>query len=324
VDPIRQIFDHVYLLEGEVGGRPIALPLLLSSEAAVLLDTGCAFHVPQLILPALKSLGAKADRLRWIVNTHCDLDHQGGNQAMKSFAPRATLCCGDADRELIEDPQVLYARRYDAYRLKHAHFYDESTRQSILNDSGRPQSVDLTFGGGERLRLAPGWELEVLRLPGHSHGHLGILDRRNRVLYGGDAIHGASYVSVTGQPALCPTYLHVQPYLSTIRFIEHLDIDTYVGCHWPLHRGQAIAEFCRESRQFVEAAERLVLQQLRATDSSLNELCETLSAQLGAWPQAVGWELAYALNGHLEDLQARGLIDEIPQSSPSRYRARGA
>jgi glyoxylase-like metal-dependent hydrolase (beta-lactamase superfamily II) len=323
LDSILQIFDGVFLLQGEVGGRPISLPLL-AGDCALLLDTGCAFHVPQLILPALKSLGIGPDRLRWIINTHCDMDHQGGNHAMKAFAPRATLCCGDADRSLIEDPETLFARRYDAYRPRHHHFYDDATRRSILEASGHRQPVDLTFAGGERTRLAPDWELEVLSLPGHSHGHLGILDHRHRAVYGGDAIHGASYLDVSGQPALCPTYLHVQPYLGTIRFIEHLDIDSYVGCHWPVKRGAQIQEFCRESRVFVETAERLVLQTLNERSASLNELCETLSSKLGAWPQATSTELAYAINGHLDDLETRSLIAQVPQTSPSRYRVGGA
>jgi glyoxylase-like metal-dependent hydrolase (beta-lactamase superfamily II) len=240
---------------------------------------------------------------------------------MKQFAPRAILCCGDADRASIEHPEVIYARRYDAYRQKHHRFYDEATRQYILAELGHPQPVDLTFVGGERIRLSRDWDLEMLSLPGHSHGHLGILDCRHRALYGGDAIHGAVYLNLAGQPALCPTYLHVQSYLATIRFIEHLEIDCYVGCHWPVKRGPQIQEFCRESRHFVEAAERLVLQSLRERDASLNELCESLSAKLGAWPQSVAAELAYAINGHLQDLHHRGVIEEIPQSSPSRFRA---
>jgi hypothetical protein len=53
----------------------------------------------------------------------------------------------------------------------------------------------------------------------------------------------------------------------------------------------------------------------------LNELCESLSAKLGDWPPPVGYELAYAFNGHLEDLESRGLIEQIPQSSPARFQA---
>jgi glyoxylase-like metal-dependent hydrolase (beta-lactamase superfamily II) len=249
------------------------------------------------------------------------MDHQGGNHAMKQFAPRATLCCGDADRDLIDDPKTLLSRRYDAYRQRHHHFYDDKTQRGILEASGHRQPVDLTFTGGERIRLAPDWELEVLHLPGHSHGHLGILDHRNRALYGGDAIHGAVYLGLSGKPALCPTYLHVQPYLNTIRFIEHLDIDCYIGCHWPVKNGMQIGEFCRESRLFVETAERLIVQTLSKKSATLNELCESLSSTLGDWPPPVGFELAYAFNGHLEDMENRGLIEQIPESSPTRCRA---
>ena len=57
---------------------------------------------------------------------------------------------------------------------------------------------------------------------------------RNRVLFGGDAIQGSVYLDVTGKPALCPTYLYPESYLQTCQLIEHLDIDYYVSCHWPI------------------------------------------------------------------------------------------
>ena len=86
----------------------------------------------------------------------------------------------------------------------------------------------------------------------------GFLDRRHRVLFGGDAIQGAVYLGIDGLPALCPTYLYPDTYLLTNQFIEHLDIDLYVSCHWPLKKGNEIAEFCRRLGKFVERAEILV------------------------------------------------------------------
>jgi glyoxylase-like metal-dependent hydrolase (beta-lactamase superfamily II) len=291
-----QLFDSVYLLDGTVGKRPIYLPLLVGEQGCLLLDTGCSYHVDALIIPALDQLQIRPDQLRYIVNTHPDSDHVGGNAGMKHWSPKAIVSCGDADRFQIDDPSTLFATRYDAYRA-HGVFYPEEVKTGILKDLGEPQPVELTFRGGERLRLGPDWDLEVLSLPGHSKGHLGILDHKHRVLFGGDAIQGSVYLGVDGQPALCPTYLYPESYLLTNQFIEHLDIDLYVSCHWPLKKGSEIAEFCRETRDFVERAETLV--RLAQTDS-LAQLCDRLGPQLGQWPEPVNRELAYALAGHLK------------------------
>ena len=291
-----QLFDSVYLLDGTVGKRPIYLPLLVGEWGSVLLDTGCSYHVSELILPALEQLQIRPEHLRYIINTHPDSDHVGGNAAMKQWAPQSILCCGDADRSQVEDPETLFATRYNAYR-PHGVFYSEEVKAGIMKDLGGPQPVELTFRGGERLRLGPDWELEVLSLPGHSKGHLGILDRRHHVLFGGDAIQGAVYLGIDGLPALCPTYLYPESYLLTNQLIEHLDIDLYVSCHWPLKKGSEIVEFCRETREFVERAEILV----RSADTdNLGELCDQLGPRLGQWPEPVNRELAFALAGHLK------------------------
>lgn len=292
---MRKLFDSVYLLEGQVGVRPLYLPVLRGKEGALLLDTGCAEHVESLILPGFAELGIHQEDVRFVINTHPDSDHVGGNAGIKRWAPRTLLCCGDADRHLIDDPRELFRHRYDAYR-QHGVFYADATAKNIHRDLGDAQPVDLTFRGGERIRLEPDWEVEVLHLPGHSKGHLGVLDLRNRVLFGGDAIQGSVYLDVTGKPALCPTYLYPESYLQTCQLIEHLDLDYYVSCHWPIKKDREIAEFCDESRAFVERTE-LLLKSQGLTD--LREACLTLGPQLGKWPDPVHLELAYAMAGHL-------------------------
>jgi glyoxylase-like metal-dependent hydrolase (beta-lactamase superfamily II) len=292
---MKQLFDGVYLLEGQVGVRPLYLPLFRGEYGALLLDTGCAEHVDSMILPALIELGAEPADLRFVINTHPDSDHVGGNAGVKRWAPRALLGCGDADREAIDDPDVLFRSRYDAYRAFGV-FYPEEVARNIRRDLGEAQPVDLTFRGGERIRLSPDWELEIIFLPGHSKGHLGLLDRRHRALFGGDAIQGSVYLDVSGKPALCPTYLYPETYLQTCQLIERMDLDYYVSCHWPVKKAQEIAEFCQETRAFVERTELLLS---NAGITNLREACLKLGPQLGQWPEPIHLELAYALAGHL-------------------------
>ncbi|RME86238.1 MAG: MBL fold metallo-hydrolase [Caldilineae bacterium] len=306
---MQQLFDGVYMLEGEVGGRPLQLVYLRGDSASILLDTGCARDPVQFIIPQMQEAGGTPTDLTWIINTHCDLDHTGGNHLMKQYAPQAILACGDADRPACMGPQALFQLRYDAYRGDHQIYYDEETRRWILDQSGQDQPIEATFVGGEHLLLGSDWVVEVVALPGHSHGHLGILDRKNRALYAGDAIHGRVYLGFDGKEKLPPTYLHVDEYLATIRLVEHLPIDTFVGCHWPVMRGEEIARFCAESRQFVEQAESMLLEYL-AEPHTLREACLALGPRLGDWPHGpLDLELVFALNGHLQRLLQRGLIE---------------
>ena len=106
----------VFLLEGQVGIVRSTFRFCADKRVFLLLDTGCAEHVDNLILPGFATLGILPLDLRFVINTHPDSDHVGGNAGIKRWSPRALLCCGDADRKLIDDPSELFRYRYDAYR----------------------------------------------------------------------------------------------------------------------------------------------------------------------------------------------------------------
>jgi glyoxylase-like metal-dependent hydrolase (beta-lactamase superfamily II) len=307
---MQKLFEGVFLLYGQVVGRPLTLTYLHGDRASLLLDTGCAGDPHGFITEQIGAAGGDPSALTWIVNTHSDLDHTGGNHAMKQIAPRAMLACGDADREAIEDPAVLLIKRYDHYRADHGIFYNAESQAWILAQSGAYTPVDLTFTGGEMLRLSDDWTVEIVMLTGHAKGHIGILDRKNRALYGGDAIQGSVYLGLDGTPKLCPTYLHVDDYLNTIRLIEHLPIDTYVGCHWSVKHGDAVRDFCAESREFVRRAENAVLASLADQPRTLREIILQIAPSLGDWEHtpAQDLELVFALEGHVSQLTERGKL----------------
>jgi len=94
-----QLFDWVYLLDGVVGKRPIYLPLLVGEWGCRLLDTGCSYHVTDLILPALDRLQLRPEQLRYIVNTHPDSGHVGGNAGRRRF-----VFVNSAKNDLISSP----------------------------------------------------------------------------------------------------------------------------------------------------------------------------------------------------------------------------
>lgn len=298
-----EIYPGADLIECEIVGRPLYLPVLRERGESLLLDCGTTSHAANEVPAHLDHMGVPATELAWAVITHPDGDHCGGSAEIKRRYPQVRLACGDLDRAMIESPDYLFSFRYDAYRANHGICFDPKTAQDIKNCSSSAQTVTFTFVGGETLRLGEDRILEIWHLPGHSHGHLGLYDRTHRTLYYGDAIQGAGYKSVHGAWSLCPTYLYVNAYLQTIRTIETSDAEIIVGCHWPVLRGkEAIRQFCAESRNFVTHADRLITHYIRDHRSgvTLRELCMELSEQLGEWPLAVSLELANAISGHLE------------------------
>jgi glyoxylase-like metal-dependent hydrolase (beta-lactamase superfamily II) len=274
------------------------------------------------VFPYLERLGLHPNQIDIVIVTHPDSDHCGGNSAVKQASPRTSITCGEADRELVENPETLWTRRYDAYREAHGLGYGDEARRWNIEMLGDPQPVDFTWSGGETLRLGPDWLVEIHHTPGHSRGHLSVYDPRSRTVLIGDAVQGAVYLDVEGRPALCPTYLHVESYLNTVRYLRALKAETLAGCHWPVKRGAEVDEFLSESSGFVELAERSLIAELRRRPSgaTLRELIEATGALLGDWHRQMDAELMYALAGNIEHLAATGRVHKDNAAPPVRYR----
>lgn len=302
-----EVVPGVHRIDAEVGGRPLYLFLFLG-ELRLLLDAGCSSSVEEFIAPYLAGLGLGIGNLDILVVSHCDLDHQGGAHALKRENPSLLVTCGALDVPLVSDPELLIARRYEAFRADHGIGYDAETLAWFREMCGPAQPVDIGWAGDEILRLCPDWELRFLRVPGHSPGHLAISDRRSGALFSGDCLQGSVYLGLDGTPRLCPTYTHVDPYLETAAAIDSLAPSELHGCHWPAKRGDEVAAFLAETRDYVERIDALVVAGLSHRPTTLRAVIARVNEQLDdPWRNGLEQELVYSVHGHLERLVERGL-----------------
>ena len=306
VDQIQSLF----------GGRNLFQYLFLGDNI-VLLDTGIATTPAEIIFPYLDKLKIRPEQLTLAITTHADLDHQGGNDALKRASPRTLLACGAADRALVEDPRALYDLRYNHLRAEHGVGFDPEPPP----EGGQPRPMDLCFAGGETIRLRDDWHLEVLHVPGHSRGHLALYDPKNKAAFMGDALHGRGCPKATGEMAIPVTYYDVDAYLSTLRYFEGLAIDVLYSGHWPSKRGPAVRGFIAESRETVELFDRVLLARLAGTPGglTLRELIDAVASAVGDWPRD-SWDLAmFPVKGHLDRLEGQGKVRRLRGAPPVKW-----
>src|SRR5579863_1631290 len=311
-----ELYPNAYQIQSLYGGRNL-FQYLFVADNVVVVDTGIAATPEQTIFPYLDRLKLKPERLTMAITTHADLDHQGGNDAIKRTATRAWLACGEADRALIEDPSCLFDRRYNFLRAEHGVGFDAQPSP----DAGKPRRMDVSFAGGEKVRLSDGWELEVLHVPGHSAGHLALYDARHRAAFVGDAIHGRGCPKATGGLAIPVTYYRVDIYLSTLRYFEGLNIDVLYSGHWPVMRGEEIRDFIAESRQTVELLDRAILASLEKHPAglTLKELMQAAADAVGDWPPDSLNLAMFSVNGHMERLEAQGRVRRDASARPVKW-----
>jgi glyoxylase-like metal-dependent hydrolase (beta-lactamase superfamily II) len=311
-----ELYPGVYQIQSLFGGRNL-FQYLFVGDNIVLVDTGIAETPEKAIFPYMDALKIKPERFTLAVTTHADLDHQGGNDTIKRASPRTWLACGEADRVLIEDPQALFSLRYNHLLKEH----EVGADLEFLPLAGRARKMDISFSGGEKVRLRDDWELEVLHVPGHSHGHLALYDRNHKAAFAGDAIHGRGCPKAEGGLAIPVTYYYVDIYLSTLRYFEGLAIEVLYSGHWPTMRGEEIRDFIAESRQTVEFFDRVIVDSLKKNPAGLTmkELIDAVANAVGDWPKD-SWTLAmFPVKGHMDRLEQLGKVRVLRNQHPVRW-----
>ena len=314
---IQEISPGIYRIESVLGPRPFA-QYLLRDERSLLVDTGIVSTPEEVILPAFRELGLDPAALDFIVITHADVDHFGGNAAMRAAAPRALLAAHAADAAWIGDRERILRERYGWYAAHGPDAdYDADTKTWLRQALGADVPVDLQLAGGERIRLGPRLTVEVLHLPGHSPGHIGLWDPASRTAIVTDAVLGAGLLDMEGKVIHPPPYMDIASYEATARQLRELAPRRLLTAHYVVMEGAAVERFLDESLAFAERARAALSDVLRENDAmTLAGLLAALNQRLGPFTSMPN-ELGGPIRTHLQELVASGRVEEISGEPPT-------
>jgi glyoxylase-like metal-dependent hydrolase (beta-lactamase superfamily II) len=300
-------------------GRMVFVYLLVGDDACMLVDTGCAHNPQQDILPYFTSIGLPLKRLTYILITHSDLDHQGGNEAMAAAAPHATFLCHRLDQPWIDSTEALIAGRYSQFEESDGIGYGEEGKAAIRKDC-KSIPVHQLLEGGERFDLGRNFVVETIFTPGHTYGHTAVWDPRSETLISGEASMGNAIPGDDWSPAMPPTYCYVAPYFETQARLLGMPIGLLASAHWKLRRGDEVERFLGRSRDFVLRVNDTLLARARSTGGfTLREAIDAEGPALGEWPAATNIEFAYGMSGSLEYLTAQGLLEQETNEAGHRF-----
>lgn len=313
-----ELSPGLHRVEAPIGDRYVALYLIVGDDAVLLVDTGFDESISGTLDPYLKSVGIAPERIRYVINTHADFDHTGGNAAIKALAPNCVLMCGEDDRRMINDIELMIGERYGEFGV-HGVAESEDTN-TFIRSVAKTVPVDIGLRGGERIDLG-GRVVEVLHTPGHSWGHVAVHDLESHSLMIGDAVLFNGLFTADGHEAFPPTYRYVDTYRGTIRRLAAMSVSTLLTAHYPVYKDSAAADFFAESLAYTDRVESVLVDALRAAKKPMGllEVVEATRDRLGVWPEPAAELLTYPLLGHIEALEQRGVITSHSGGSHPTY-----
>ncbi|HEX2033638.1 MAG TPA: MBL fold metallo-hydrolase [Chloroflexota bacterium] len=266
-----------------------------------IVDSGVPRSTETVILPALQALGRRPQDLAVVVNTHSHHDHAGSNVQLR----QATGC-------------QIWIHRDDAPALERgSHFGAEPCL---------PHRADRLLEEGERLHLG-GREYEVLHLPGHSPGSIGLYDRRRRLLFCGDALQaqGTATQGIAGASDR-------EAYYGTLDKVEALEVDHLLAAHPYLPFTDShvqprpeVKRYLAECRRFFDEIDDEILTALRAgatqrdDGASTDELAARICAGRGFGGTCA--LTAAILRGYLTRLERAGRVRRLGEGAATRWSA---
>jgi glyoxylase-like metal-dependent hydrolase (beta-lactamase superfamily II) len=295
-----EVAPGIHRIEGDLGERYVCQYLLVGEDRSLLVDTGLRDMPEQVIAPYAAGLGRSLADIDDVLISHADVDHCGGNRSFRADAPRVRLLCGEADRPWIESNAAMLAgnyRWYEAYGFGPA----AEDVAFLERELGGDAPVDVGLRGGETLRLGPSWRVEVLALPGHTPGHLGLWDPRSETAIIIDAVLADGIYDRAGDRLIPPRYYSAADYEATIRRVRALDPALLLTGHYPVMERDAAHAFLDRSVAFVHALRDAVRAGVRARTTDLWPLTQTVDAVVGPFP-AFTHELAASVRAHLAEV----------------------
>lgn len=313
----QDVFPGIYLLPGAHGSFN-TYAYVLAGDKPLLVDTIVRDKARELIVPALAELRLKPTQ---IVITHGHADHFGGLGLVHATYPDASVAAHAADVRWIESVDLYLEEMYRQYGRAAGFTFDETRLDWVRTLIGAPVTVTdllepcLVVGTGR-------FELEVVHVPGHSPGHIALVDCERRFALVADALLGNGIVDRNGQRPFAPIYTDPVAYRRTLHTIRAWNVGLLPTGHLSPMRDESALAFLDQSESFIDECENVIRPALDAAPGGLTfaQLAGRVDAALGPFLRGLpGFPCVLA---HLRDLEQRNLARRAESGSrPVWFRA---
>ncbi len=234
-----KVIEGVYYIPGQDGFMPDAHAYVLgnpSSQDLSVIDAGLVGKGKYKIQSILKE-GIELSAIKRVIMTHTHLDHIGCLAEIRKELPGVKVWVHRLEADLLEqgDDRAVYGMNM---------FKTLCQVQLGLKSGAFKFKVDRKLDGGEALDLG-GMAWEVIHIPGHSMGSIGLYHRAAKVLIPGDVAYADYAIGRFDLYGANPSELK-----NSLARLAELDVDILLPGHNQIVKGLPKDYLARTVRQW--------------------------------------------------------------------------
>lgn len=215
---VTEIRKNVYRIDS---AEQVNMELFVGRDRALLFDTGYGYGDLKKVIRDITALPLI------IVNSHGHVDHTCGNCQFTE-----DIYIHPADMELCAQHNSYEMRRGAVENGRHTLNYATNQVEDILPE-GFDENAYVNAGYGKLVPVEEGQvfdlggiTLEVVEVPGHTRGSIGLLYHEAKIFYAGDAMNPFLWL-------FAPEATMLSGYIATLKKAEVLDFHELVIAHGP-------------------------------------------------------------------------------------------
>lgn len=188
---IKEVYKDIYMVELVLPNNPlkaINIYIIKGEDKTLIIDTG--FNIEECknnILEKIKELDIEISNVELLI-THLHSDHCGLAYTFQELG--AKVYAGNRDgREINEMTEIKYWQEFEKQRILFDLERDDVSFDSHPGYKYCPkEKVDFTYlSEGSSIQIGE-YLFEIIDIPGHTPGHIGLYERKNKIFFGGDHV----------------------------------------------------------------------------------------------------------------------------------------
>jgi len=317
---LREVYPHIYLNEIPLPKSPLKTLnnyIILAEDRALILDTGYDRKIcKEALVAGIKEIGLDLKRAE-LVLTHMHVDHTG--LAYFLWQEGCKVYIGEKDGKLLDNyrtsPKEIIKKLSKGFNL-HRELEDrEIQAYAIAAQEAFPYT---SLKEGDCLEVGP-YKFEIIDLPGHTPGHIGLYEREHKLFFAGDHILN----EITPNIAFWHYKIDsLGNYMESLHKVRQMEIDLVLPAHRSLirnHRERIDELLDHHEERLKEIKEILRQGRMTVLETAAQMHWDLNSGNWEEFPLTQKWFASGEAMSHLEHLVYKGEVRRLEINGDQYY-----